>query len=260
MSFNWGYATKRRSKEDMAQIALFEPWQTLRRGSLYKCRRCQALWHLDGQAERMTHVDSSRLDLVLAWNADPISLPEHLVSAVEDIGPTPPDVYGNGSERRVTPCAVQTTTGETVEHAMICVQPDAPVENWMRFRLGSEIANINPSKDTLPLEVRRASSRAHEMRMGFSPSLIEMPDGRRFVLNGMTSFMVTDGYDARSATSVEGSYFSEDPPPAFVEKPHDIIYFIVDGEPGRISAEAEPTDVLVTTPKRRSWLSKIFGK
>lgn len=150
--FNWRYAQERRSEEDLERIALFEPWQSLRKGSLYRCRTCQASWHLDNLATRMTHVEDSRLSLVLDWNAGPINLPAHLASVIEEIGPTPPDVYGNGLERRVTPCAVQTTSGEVVERAMVCVQPDAPVEDWMRFRLGSEIASIRPSKNALPVE------------------------------------------------------------------------------------------------------------
>lgn len=204
----------------------------------------------------------SRLDFVLAWNAAPISLPPRLAAMVDEIGPTPPDIYGNGRERRVTPCAVQTNSGEVFERAMICVQPDAPVEDWMQARLGSEIAEIRPSQDALPLEVRRASSRAHEMRMGFYPSLIEMPDKRRFVLNGMTSFMVVDGYDARAARSVDGSYFREDPPPSFVETPRDLVYFIVDGEPGWVfeEPEAPDTSVAFVAPRRRTWLGRLFKR
>ena len=205
ISFNWGYAQERRSPEDVERINLFAAWKSLRRGALYRCRVCQTVWHLDGRSERMTHVDEQRLELVLAWDAAPITLTPDLVSTVQQIGPTPPDVYGNGRERLVTPCAVHTNAGETFERAMICVQRDAPVEDHMRFRLGSEVASIQESTFALPAEVRRASSLAQEMRMGFSPTLIEMPDGRRFVMNGMTSFMLVDGYAAKDAQVTRGS-------------------------------------------------------
>lgn len=260
MYFNWRYAQERRSDEDVARIELFEPWQDLRKGSLYRCRVCQATWHLDGHGGRMTHVEDSRLNLVLSWNAEPISLPGHLVSIVDQIEPTPPDVYGNGIERRVTPCAVRSKSGEVIENAMVCVQPDAPVESWMQFRLGSEIADIRPSANALPLAVRRASSRAGEMRMGFYPSLIEMPDERRFVLNGMASFMVVEGYDARTASTVDGSYFAESPPPDFVNKPEDLVYFIIDGEPGwPLEEDANVGEAMpATRSNRRSWLGKLL--
>lgn len=210
----------------------------------------------------MTHVDDSRVELVLAWDAAPITLPADLVDIVQQIGPTPPDVYGNGRERRVTPCAVKTRSGETFERAMICVQGDAPVEDHMRFRLGSEIACIQESAFALPADVRRASSLAPEMRMGFSPTLIEMPDGQRFVMNGMTSFMLVEGYAAKDAQVTSGSYFQENPPPAFIETPKDIVYFIVDGEPGWVAEEPATvgTSAVRAAPKRRTWLNRLFGR
>lgn len=262
VSFNWGFAQERRSAEDVERINLFSVWKSLRRGALYRCRVCQTVWHLDSHSERMTHVDERRIELVLAWDAAPITLPPDLLHIVQQIGPTPPDVYGNGRERRVTPCSVETNSGETFERAMICVQVDAPVEDYMRFRLGSEVASIHESAFALPAEVRRASSLAPEMRMGFSPTLIEMPDGQRFVMNGMTSFMVVDGYAAKNAQVANGNYFQENPPPGFIETPKDIVYFIVDGEPGWI--EEEP--VMVGSPaakvasKRGTWLSRLFGR
>lgn len=262
VSFNWSYAQERRSAEDVERIKLFAEWKSLRRGALYHCRVCQAVWHLDGRSERMTHVNDGRIELVLAWDAASITLPPDLARVVQQIGPTPPDIYGNGRERRVTPCTVKTSSGETFERAMICVQADAPVEDHMRYRLGSEIASIHESTFALPAEVRRASSLAQEMRMGFYPTLIEMPDGRRFVMNGMTSFMLVDGYAAKDAQVTNGSYFQENVPPDFIETPRDIVYFIVDGEPGWVAEELATVDTSAVSavPKRRAWLSRLFGR
>lgn len=232
VSFNWHYSNQRRSPEDVSRIGLFVDWQVLRRGKLGACSVCGDMWHLDDSAEWMTHVPSERLSLVLEWDAETISLPPTILAAVQRIGPTPPDLYGNGRERRVTPCQVMTQSGEKVDRAMICVQRDAPVQGHLRFRLGSDIAELNESPFALPRIVREASGRAHEIRMGFYPTLIEMPDGRRFVMNGMTSFMAEDGYVASDARVVDGSYFSEHPTPSFVKPATDVTYFIVDGDPG----------------------------
>lgn len=257
ISFNWRYAQERGSAEDLKQISLFSPWKTLRVGSLYRCNVCNEVWHLDGGGERMTHVAPERLDLVLAWDRSAIELSEALQAVLREISPTPPDVYGNGAERRVTPCTVETVSGERFEKAMVCIQRDAPIQDHMIFKLGSEIAQISESPFALPLAVREASSRAEEMRMGFSPALIEMPNGRRFVMNGMTSFMVMAGYDAREASVAEGSYFKEDPPPSFVETPADLVYFIVDGEPGWVREEP---DYVAPLPKRWGWFRRLLGR
>jgi hypothetical protein len=197
----------------------------------------------------MTYVDAERLELVFAWDSASIMLSADVSSKLEEIGPTPPDVYGNGAERRVTPCAVETSSGEVFELAMICVQTDAPVQAHLNFRLGSDIARVAESSFALPLDVRRASSQAHEMRMGFYPSLIQMPDGRKFVLNGKTSFMAIDGYCAKDATVASGSYFQEQPPPRFVETPMTIVYFIVDGEPGWVTEEPATQATQRPSPK-----------
>jgi hypothetical protein len=116
----------------------------------------------------------------------------------------------------------------------------------MLFRLGSEIAEVSASAFALPREVREASSRAQEMRMGFSPTLIEMPDGKRFVMNGMTSLMVEQGYEASDARLIDGSYFSEDPPPRVVGTPTNLVYFIFDGDPNWSIAPVSNVDGVPT--------------
>lgn len=254
--FSWRHAHERRSSEDLRRISPFVYWRALRRGKLYKCGVCDEVWYLDEDEVRMTHVESNRLPLVLDWNREASSLPAAMSDVVRRIGPTPPDVYGNGSEHRVTPCAVTTHSGEHFDKALICIQRDPPVENGLRFRLGSEIAEITESPFALPRLVREASSRAHEIRMGFSPTLIEMPDGRRFVMSGLTHFFVAPGYDASDARAVAGSYFSEPVPPAFVEIPNDVIYFVVDGDPGWIS---EPPKITKANSFFRGWLKKVLG-
>lgn len=255
ISFNWGFAHERGSPEDAERVAPFTLWKLLRRGSLYRCNICHEVWHLDGSGQTMTHVGSARLPLVLGWDRQPIELRKDLEARLEQIGPTPPDTYGNWSDRRVTPCRIITTAGEQVDPAMLCVQLDAPVQDYMHFRLGSEIADIRDSAFALPLDVRLASSRAGEMRMGFSPSLIEMPDGKRFVLNGVTSFMAETGYNAAEARVAAGSYFDEDPPPPFLHSPA-ITYFIIDGEPGWIR---EQSSRLWPAPRPR-WLRRLFSR
>ena len=252
-SFNWAFANERGTADDVDRVAPFVPWKELRRGRLFRCNVCHQVWHLDSRSQLMTHVTEERLPLVLKWNEEPIALTEDQQAWLEQIGPTPPDTYGNWSDRRVTPCRVTTATGEVIDPAMICVQLEAPVAFGLDFRLGTEVADVTESEFALPLEVRLASSRAEEMRMGFSPSLIEMPDGKKFVLNGMTSFMAEQGYAARDARVVKGDYFSENPPPAFVQAPA-ITYFVVDGGPCWI--EQQPSRLFDGRPF--TWLRRIF--
>ncbi len=251
VSFNWAFAHEQGNPEDVERIAPLIQWRSLRRGTLYRCNLCDEVWHLDGAEQTITHVHSLRLPLVLEWDQHPIALTKEVEVQLERIGPTPPDVYGNCSDKRVTPCKVITAEGEEVDPAMVCVQLDAPVQDYMQTRLGSEIARVSNSSFALPLEVRLATSRAHEMRMGFSPSLIEMPDGKRLVLNGMASFMDEPGYDAATARVTEGNFFTERPSPSLPQAPV-ITYFIVDGEPGWVR--------LQTKQHPLGWMKRLFRR
>ncbi|MCZ4429701.1 hypothetical protein O3S81_08320 [Agrobacterium sp. SOY23] len=205
----------------------------------------------------MTHVQPERLPLVLEWNQKVISIPSSASIIIDRIGSTPPDIYGNGRDSRVTPCEVTSQTRERFETAMICVQRDAPVQHHMRFRLGSEIAEVRESQLALPRVVREASSRAEEMRMGFSPTLIEMPDGKRLVMNGMTSFMANKGYAASDARVVSDSFLGESQLPDFIAIPSDIIYFIIDGDPAWTNKYSN--DAKSALPPK-GWIRRLFAR
>ena len=79
--------------------------------------------------------------------------------------------------------------------------------------------------------------------------MIEMADRRRFVMKGMTSFMTVPGYDAGDARAVDGNYFGENPSPAIVKRPVDVVDFVVDAEPGWVRDEPEQ----VMHSKRTGW-------
>lgn len=230
VSFNWGYAASRQAHVDLEYLSHFTRWQDLRRGRLYRCKICNQCWHLDGNNQRLTHVADERLPLVLQWGKQPIVLPARLAKVLDEISSTPPDIYGNGSNQRITPCTIETKSGECFQFAIVCIQQDAPVFDEWNIRLASEIVEISPSPFALPRDVRMASAQAEENRMGYSPSLIEMPDGRQFILNGRTNFMNEPAYkaaDARIARHLRGNST-----PSLVSTP-DITYFIADGDPSR---------------------------
>ncbi|MEM6475234.1 MAG: hypothetical protein AAF687_03625 [Pseudomonadota bacterium] len=233
-------------------------WKTLRRGWLFRCKSCQEVWHLDGAGRKMTHVSSARLPLVLEWDEQPVALPKEVEAMLAEIKATPPDIYGNGSERRVTPCKVITAQREYVDPAMICIQLDAPVQNYANFRSGNEIVEIEKSELALPYDVRLACSEAEEISMAFSPSLIEMPDGTKFAFNGMTSFMSKSGYLAKDARPVPMEEFTQANAPEILQSPQ-ITYFFVDGDPGWVKAPealAEPP----ASERRQSWFQRLLGR
>jgi hypothetical protein len=206
----------------------FATAEPLRRGTLYQCKVCHRHWHLDADGEVMTHVPEERVPLIREWSRGEILLPRLLRNKVDEIGPTPADIYGNGKLYTETPCSVLTREGHTIDVAIFSIQRSAPFESGRPSRVATDIVDIFPSPFALPLDVRVASSQADELRMGFAPTVIEMPDGHLMVLNWQPNFLIRDGYNAATAT-ISGRrpdpFRIED----MVSAPADIVYFIADG-------------------------------
>jgi hypothetical protein len=119
-----------------------------------------------------------------------------------------------------------TAGGEQIDLAIVSLQQYAPFEEWRDYRLGSEIATLRPSSHALPLAVRIASSRAEEVRMGFSPTLIDLPGGEWLALKGRASFLVRPGCNSSEAVLSSRTVDWMQPPPVYREpKP---VYFVAD--------------------------------
>ena len=101
----------------------------------------------------------------------------------------------------------------------------------MRNGETTEIAEINPSPYALPLAVRVATSKADEIRMGFAPTMVNLPNGELLALNWSQHFLVKDDIDA-SKVSLSESRIDMKKPPAVYNGPKDVVYFIADRAPG----------------------------
>lgn len=209
----------------------FEVSRPLRSGALYRCKRCDRPWYLSITTGLMSLVPDERMALILAWDRSRILLSPSVTARLGQIGPTPPDQYGNGGEYRETPCGVVTTAGERIDLAVVSLQSHAPFEPWRRCRLGSEIADVYPSPHALPLAVRRATAQAEEIRMGYAPTLVEAPGGRILVLNWRSSFLVMDGIEAPQVRLLQRRSGIQATPEMIAPPPGEVTYFIADGRP-----------------------------
>ena len=166
-----------------------------------------------------------RLPFVLEWSASPIVMAREMLETLEKIGETPADRYGNGRDERNFPCGAVTDAGERIDLATVSFRSTCPY-GAMNYRLATEIVAIYASPYALPLDVRRATSEAHETHMGLAPTPLIMPSGQLFVLNGRADFFVKSGYvasQARLATSVPQNVH-----PEIIGKPKEVVYFIAD--------------------------------
>jgi hypothetical protein len=156
----------------------------LKFGSLYACPTCGEKWYLDRLEEWMSVIPRDRLPLLQEWNGRDLILPAELLAVAQEIGATPPDIYGNGSEYVQVPCDVTTKAGERITMALLSFQGSPPIEQSSHtIRFADEIASLRPSEFALTREVRLATSQATEQLNGFAPTHVKAPDGRFFVLN-----------------------------------------------------------------------------
>jgi hypothetical protein len=228
ISFNWQYA--RNAKPEAGRdLSVFVKSRDLRFGALYRCRMCEHPWYLCGAPEMMNSVPRSRVDLIDLWNQAPVALPATVFYNVLAVGSTPPDVYGNGIQYREYPCSVVLHSGEQIQMAVVSFQEHAPFEEWRTYRLASEIAAVSPSPHALPLEVRVATSRAEEVRMGFSPTLVELPTGQTVALNWTQSFFVREGCKA-SDVKLSSRRLDWKNPPTVYNGTSGVVYFVADHE------------------------------
>ena len=90
VSFNWSDAREQPGRNGATDVSNFIRWKPLRRGYLYRCNVCESVWHLDGDAARMTYVDDQRLKLIFAWDREPIRLPDDIAEfAAGSVRPRP---------------------------------------------------------------------------------------------------------------------------------------------------------------------------
>ena len=221
-----GYSTRKFRSEYLQGKPSLKLFQKLRYGSLHICIECEGLWYHDPDREWSQRAPKNRLDLILAWNEREVRLSRNNILILESIGQTHADSYGNGSQYKEFPCRVITNSGEQTDLAIVSFQKHPPYEKNRNYRLASEISQAMESPCALPLDVRHASTQAEELRMGFSPLVIES-NGRGYTLNGTTNFFSKRDMETKHITVSKKKLSLHELPP-IASEPTNITYFVAD--------------------------------
>lgn len=257
ISFNWEYAKTTNRPDARRDLSIFVSPQEMRWGTLFQCSSCGQPWYLDGNAQFMNFVPRERIGLIEEWNDHPIFIGSEHLAKLEEIGRTPPDLYGNGAQFYETPCGVVTKSGERIDLAIVSIQRHAPFEDWRQYRLASEIETIYPSPYALPLPVRIATSRADEIRMGFAPTLVELPNEQAIILNWTQNFFVQEGCDANTIVLSEKRLDMKSPPEIY-SPPKNITYFVADMVVEAQQKNLPSNPSFNTDPQKAGLLRKLF--
>lgn len=195
INFNWEFAVTGNVPELAKYPKYLVPSEKLKNGSLWKCQVCENWWYLNETQNQMNAVPKERQGLLVRWNSLPLEPLIDMVKTLSEIGATPPDIYGNGQGEIRVPCRVITKSNETYDCAWICFAQGPPLDLWpSKTFLLDEVLRIEPSPFALPKEIRVATADAEEVRMCFSPTMIEAPDRKLICLNGTNDFFVDSRY------------------------------------------------------------------
>jgi hypothetical protein len=172
-----------------------KPEKLLKKGSLYRCDRCRQPWYLDAGGQWMNLVPEGRLEALLKWGTNPQSLSDKLWEKAATIGATPAHRSARRQGYREIPCRVQTHSGEWIERALLVLTDAAPLApEFGETGLLSEVVDLEPSPQALPLAVRLASTRSQPNEKGQALTRVQTPDGKELDLNWVVNFLDRKGW------------------------------------------------------------------
>jgi hypothetical protein len=193
-AFNWQYAQENRGQELHALFDQLKQVKDLKFGHLYACRLCGLNWVLDDDRYTMTRVPPDRQGVLNEWNENQLPIEQEQLRVLDAIGGTAPKCW-MGHDRVVEiPCAITTGSGERIDPAVVWITKRPPIDDvTSRIRLYQNIAAVEPSQFALPMDLRRATVLAHEVRMGLAPTRVVATNGTPFVLHWATSLFYQNG-------------------------------------------------------------------
>jgi len=190
-SFNWKFARSGNDFDLSIIVAQLTHIKSLKFGDLYQCKMCHGNWYLDADGLTMERVPKERIELLHAWDGIRIVPSTETINVLRHIGGTESDRYGNGKGSIRFPCSIETLNRESSDLALVSITKEPPIADWQKaVLLGSDVRAITPSSLALPLDVRVATHNAHEVSMGFAPTVIQSRDGQRFVVNWANYFFL----------------------------------------------------------------------
>lgn len=200
----------------------FDKYKNLRFGSIYSCKKCKTLWYYHPDYTPLRRIPEDQLETILFWNDGKIELSNANKITLTSIGETPCGIHNYRKNFTQFPSGVLTMEGEKIDLAIVSFQKHAPYEE--NYRLGDEIREIYESPYALPLDVRQATSVAHESSNSFYPTYITIGE-RKFIINGRVNFFYSI-LDAQEAKLAEKDKCATKTP--IIDDPPNITYFVCD--------------------------------
>jgi len=189
IGFNVEYAKSGKDIRKQSYIEHIVPLRSLKFGYLHRCPINKQYWYCDDDGLFMYRVEPDKEEFLFSWNEMALVLSENQRVALAEIGGTLENIYGSGKDEVRIPCATISDSGETIDPCMVLVTKHPPidrVENRIELDLKGRV--FVPSEYALPKNVRLATLRAEEIRMGYAPTRVQSKAGDPYILNWRPSF------------------------------------------------------------------------
>lgn len=182
------------------QLLLTKDFLTVRRLSkggaeIIRCRRCGRLNLVEETMGTCLEITPEDFPFIERWERTVYAPTPQQLEVLAKIGATPPDIYGNGSETIAIPCEGRIYGEPYITKMWVLFQKFPPIgllHGSSPWRFITEVEDLQPSDFALSREVRKATTLADEIRMGFAPTIVRAPNGREYVLNWAPGFFWMD--------------------------------------------------------------------
>lgn len=200
----------------------------LKHGALRRCSRCGQGWYVDDEGDFATRVPREREGLLTHWSERRLDISGH-VDVLAAIGSIEADRFGNGRGYLHVPCAIEWTDGSASDPCLLLVTTRPPImETQLNVRLFENVARVRPTEFALPLDVRCATRRADEQRMGYAPTWVEDGAGHTFILNWSADVFEHDGIRGKDIRLSSRRWTAKELPPILSEPRERVTYVYAD--------------------------------
>lgn len=222
INMDWAAARTGTNPETAAIAEHIEYVRELKFGQLHRCRVCGEWWYLNDARSTIERVRPERRAIVRAWDGCRTAPSPEVFAALDRIGATEADQYGNGRGELKVPCRIAWAGESTDDPCVFVITKRPPIDDWFaRCKLFRPDARVLPSKFALPAEVRLQTLRAEEIRMLYAPTVVVADSGQRLIINWSANVLHHSdvvGSRVRLATDADAKY---DPSLPIVSEPFD---------------------------------------
>jgi uncharacterized C2H2 Zn-finger protein len=172
---------------------------------ILRCNKCDNLFYKHKTV--INKLNDKNIDLLNRWNSTEQIIDSNYFGLLKEIG-----IIEGWYNTILIPCKVLTKEKKELDFCLLVLSDLPPFQeiysnNYDNVFMINEIVDIYKSDYSLPLEIRKSTRNQREAGMGFTPTVLESPNGKLFCLNGSNDFLKYDNVNPNELLIKE---FSQD--------------------------------------------------